>query len=68
MNIPAFTAEASLSKAIGLYSSSGAFGQTQSAIYLQQLGKPEPGVNPKCFYECYQQCMKACKRSPHGGD
>ena len=68
MNIPAFTADVSLGNPIVFYSRLEAFDPDIKTIYVPQFGKPDAGVDPKCFYDCYHECMKACIQSPHGGD
>lgn len=53
MEIPGFTAEASLYKAINLYRMNGPRRQADGVIQPAQIG---PG--PSCFLECFRDCIQ----------
>ena len=66
-NIPGFTAEASLYKAINPYHMIGMLQQADGVIRPAQIAS-DPSCFPECFRECIQegippfQCGPACRR------
>jgi len=67
MNIPGFTAEASLYKTSERYHMAVRLSQAPEAIYLQVGPK---GVDKECFWDCYEDCIGPCTKHCHeqGGD
>lgn len=68
MSIPGFTAEISLDKTSKQYRTERLPDQVGVAIY-PAVG-PEPDVDTKCFWDCYEDCIGPCTKDckEHGGD
>jgi hypothetical protein len=62
MNIPSFTAEASLVKMSGSYRTVGNLHQASGVIHPAQIPSPDlpiprlPGDYPFCYYVCHEFC------------
>jgi hypothetical protein len=66
MTLPGFSAEASLSPTSTTYRSFGRFTAATAGLY-PALG-PEPDVDSKCFWDCYEDCIGPCTEDcKHGG-